>query len=149
MKKSICIFYAVLILLFANTLPGYADRKGHSQGSGHHHGSGGHHHGPDSHFSGSVWIGPGWGAGWWGPPYYPYYPPYYSPYYPPFYPYYSSPPVVIREQPPVYVEPAPQKEEQSYWYFCPNPEGYYPYVKRCPEGWLKVEPSTVPPDEGE
>ena len=33
-----------------------------------------------------------------------YYPPYYSPYYAP---YYAPPPVVIREQPPVYFQPAP------------------------------------------
>jgi hypothetical protein len=41
--------------------------------------------------------------GWWGPYYYaPYYAPYYySPYY------YAPPPVVIQEQPPGYLQPAP------------------------------------------
>ncbi len=34
----------------------------------------------------------------------PYYSPYYVPYYPP---YYAPPPVVVRERPPVYVQPAP------------------------------------------
>ena len=41
-----------------------------------------------------------------------------------------------------YVEP-----EQSYWYFCQDPEGYYPYVKQCPKGWQKVVPKQAP--EGE
>lgn len=81
-------------------------------------------------FRGGVWVGPG---PYWGYPY-----PYYNPYY-------AAPPVVIQEQPPVYVQPAPQQEEQSYWYFCPNPKGYYPYVKQCPGGWLKVVPE--PPSE--
>lgn len=79
-------------------------------------------------FRGDIWIGPGLGP-WWGPPYY-------GPYYPP----YVAPPVVIQQQPPVYVQPAPQPAEDNYWYFCTNPEGYYPYVKQCPNGWMKVVP---------
>jgi hypothetical protein len=40
-------------------------------------------------------------------------------------------------------------EQANYWYYCRNPEGYYPYVKKCPDGWLPVAPlppttSTVP-----
>ncbi len=133
MKKAICIFFAVLVLLSVNTLTAYADGRGDHHGSGHFHGS-------RYHFSGGVWIGPGWsgwGPWWWGAPGYPYYP---------YYPYYS-PPVVIQQQPPVYVQPAPQPEEQSYWYYCPNPQGYYPYVKQCPKGWLKVIPPV--PQDGE
>ena len=57
--------------------------------------------------------------------------------------------MITQQQPQVYIEPAPQQEEQNYWYFCKKPEGYYPYVKKCPEGWLKVIPSPVPPDKGE
>ncbi len=85
-------------------------------------------------FRGRVWIGPGW----WGPRVYPYY---WAPY-----PYYYGPPVI--QQPPVYAEPAPQPEErqQNYWYYCTDPQGYYPYVKQCPKGWLKVVPTPVPPD---
>jgi hypothetical protein len=84
------------------------------------------------HFRGSIWIGPGWG------PVYPYW--------------YPGPPVVVErpviipEQPPVYVEPAPSREEESYWYYCPDKQGYYPYVKKCPKGWLKVVPAPAPPD---
>jgi len=80
-----------------------------------------HHGGPRVHFG--VMIGPAW-----SPWYYP----------PPVY----YPPVVIERSPPVYVEqpaaaPAPQT---SYWYFCPEAQGYYPYVKECPGGWQKVLP---------
>ena len=28
----------------------------------------------------------------------------------------------------------------SYWYYCQNPAGYYPYVSECPGGWLTVTP---------
>ncbi|HYA15092.1 MAG TPA: hypothetical protein VEF33_12195 [Syntrophales bacterium] len=65
----------------------------------------------------------GYWWGWWAPwaviggaavlsTYYaPYY---YSPYYTPYYaPYYVPPPVVIREQPPIYVQPAPSVPQSS------------------------------------
>ena len=65
---------------------------------------------------GSHWGGGHWG--WWAPwaviggaavlaPYY--YAPYYSPYYAP-------PPVIIREQPPVYLQPAPSSNERIFVY---------------------------------
>jgi hypothetical protein len=129
MKKTICTFLAVGGLILMSSLPGYA---GHGGYGGH----GGH-----GHFSGSIWIGPGWGWGpWWGPAY-----PYYYPY-----PYYAAPPVVVQQPPDEYVQqPAPQSEEPSYWYYCQDPKGYYPYVKKCPNGWLKVVPSPAPSGEGE
>jgi len=44
--------------------------------------------------------------------------------------YYYPPPVYIERQPaPVYVEPAP-----TYWYYCTQANGYYPYVQSCPAG---------------
>ena len=30
--------------------------------------------------------------------------------------------------------------EVSYWYYCIQPAGYFPYVKDCNEPWLKVVP---------
>jgi hypothetical protein len=63
--------------------------------------------------------------------------------YYPYYPYYST--GVIQQQPQKSIYQAPQHEQQSYW-FCPDPEGYYPRVKKCPKGWRKV-PST-PADLG-
>ena len=176
MKNTICLITVVLMFLFAGTIPGYTadgggrhggdhyggggDHRGGGDwhGGGDHHGGGDWHHGDHggSNWYGSVWIGPGWGWGpWWGSPYYSYYPYYpyypynpYNPYYPYYSPYYSEPPVTIQKESPTYAQPAPQPEQQYYWYFCQNPEGYYPYIKKCPGGWLKVVPPT-PPDEKE
>ncbi len=85
-------------------------------------------------FNFSIPLGP-W---WWGPP-----APYYYPYY--GYPYYASPPVVVQQSPSVYIQQQPSKQP-AYWYYCPNPQGYYPYVKECSAGWLTVvPPSNAPP----
>ena len=120
MKKIVYLVLIFFALLSMGVLPVYAGGHGHG---GHGHFS----------FSGGVWIGPGWGGWgpWWGAPYYPYYP-YYAP-----------------QQSSEYVEQTPQAEEQTYWYFCPDAKNYYPYVKRCPSGWLKVIPSSAPPDGSE
>ncbi len=92
---------------------------------------------------GHVGVGVVIGPGWWGWPY-----PYYYPYYPP-YPYYYGPPAAAEQQPNTYIyQEVPRKEEPSYWYFCKDPEGYYPHVKKCPSGWLKVVPPANP-EEGE
>ncbi|GFE62848.1 hypothetical protein [Geobacter sp. AOG2] len=139
MKKLIRILAVLLIATAAvHALPAQADRGGQVvvRGGGRfgHGGYGGGHGGV------GVYIGPGWwGPGWAGYPY-PYYPYYYYPYYP-------SPPVVV-QPPEIYVDPAPQEETPSYWYFCPDPQGYYPYVKKCPKGWLKVVPPANPPEGG-
>ena len=77
-------------------------------------------------------------AGWWwivGGIWY-FYPapvyPYPDPYQPP------GPPVIVA--PPVQAPP----QEQQYWYYCRNPEGYYPYVPQCRSGWEAV-PANTPP----
>ena len=86
---------------------------------------------------GRVVIRGGIGWGWWpwaaGAAVLPYYYPY--PYYAP------SPPVVVHEQPPIEIPP---QQQTYYWYFCQNPQGYYPYVQSCPGGWLKVVPDANP-----
>ena len=82
-----------------------------------------------SGFRTRVFIGSGfwWGnPWWWGPPY----------------PYYAAPPVVVPEAAPVYIQQEPAAPSPSYWYYCPNPAGYYPYIKECPAGWLTVVPPT-------
>jgi hypothetical protein len=86
--------------------------------------------GPRVFIGGHIWLGPGyWGPGpWWGPPYY----------------YYPAPPVIVQE-PPVYEQPAPPPQAPAYWYYCPNPQGYYPYIRQCPNGWMQVVPPTTPP----
>lgn len=82
-----------------------------------------------------------------GPVYRPWYPaPYYNPYYYPTYtPTVVQPaPVVYVEQTPAVAEPAPapapavQPAQTGFWYYCEKSKGYYPYVTRCPTGWLKV-----------
>jgi hypothetical protein len=77
------------------------------------------------------------------------YPGYYgSPGYGPW-PYWGPPavpyayPVVVPQQPPVYVQR--NQPESGYWYYCQHPQGYYPYIRSCPGGWMKVVPDTVPP----
>ena len=140
MKKGFVVIFVVLALLLAGTVSVQAFEH---DGGGHGGGWGGHGGGWGGH--GWGWGGPGWGwgLGWdpwlWGPPYY-------NPYYYGYNPYYAAPPAVIQQQPQEYVQPVPQQEEQSYWYFCSNPQGYYPYVKKCPGGWMKVVPRSTPPD---
>jgi len=81
----------------------------------------------------SVFFGPGVVV-----PFGPFWGPYWEPYWTP-YPY---PPVIVAPPPPVYVQPAPPAAAQppppSYWYYCENPQGYYPYVQQCPGGWQQV-----------
>lgn len=64
--------------------------------------------------------------------------------------YVYTPPVVVTstvQQPQVFIqqdeaatEPPAQSTPTSYWYYCPQPAGYFPYVKDCNQGWLKVIP---------
>jgi hypothetical protein len=89
------------------------------------------------YFGGGIWVDPGWGP-WWGTAW---------PYYYPYYPYYPTSPGVIQQPPTEYIQRDQEAEEPDYWYYCRKPEGYYPYIQRCPNGWLKVAPSTVPPDQ--
>ena len=65
---------------------------------------------------------------------YPYGPAYYGPG-----PYYGPSVVPVPVSPPVYVEQQSQPG-QTYWYWCENPEGYYPTVTECPAGWQAVMP---------
>ncbi|MDD2851213.1 MAG: hypothetical protein PHY09_04840 [Desulfuromonadaceae bacterium] len=128
MKRICCTVVAALMLLLigAETVP--ADRSHR----------GGHHSGWD------------WLPFWFGvtaiatlPYYYP-----------------RDPPQTVIIQPPappptpdtVYIQPAPPPVSsvvQIYWYYCQNPMGYYPYVKECSTGWMKVVPkvpqSVLPP----
>ncbi len=80
----------------------------------------------------------GWAhRGWRGPRIYWHFPIVFGvPWFYPFYPYRTPPPVV--QQPPAYLRAQPQPTD--YWYYCRNPEGYYPYVRECPGGWMRVVP---------
>jgi len=144
MKKIYLLILVVFVVLSVVALPVPAMSADGGHGGGGHGGYGGGYGGRG--YGGRGWIGPGWGWGWGWDPWLWGYPYYYDPYYYGYNPYYAAPPVGIEQQPQEYVQPAPQEEEQSYWYFCGNPEGYYPYVKKCPGGWRKVVPRSVPPD---
>jgi len=100
----------------------------HGRGGGvprHHHGGAVGHR---SHYSYGLYFG----APLWGYPYYAY-------------PYPSPPTVVtVPVTPPVYIQQTPPVAPQypaGYWYYCQNPEGYYPYVSECPTGWQQVSPT--------
>ena len=62
------------------------------------------------------------------------------------YPYPYYPPVVtVPAQPPAYVErsdgqPAPSASPDDFWYYCPDSQAYYPYVKTCANTWQRVSP---------
>lgn len=55
------------------------------------------------------------------------------------YPYYVSP-TIVATAPPVYIQQPQRAEDGSdgNWYYCSNPQGYYPTVSECPGGWTPV-----------
>jgi hypothetical protein len=57
--------------------------------------------------------------------------------------YYGPPPVIV--PPPAYTSPS-AAAESDYWYYCEGARAFYPYVRSCPGGWMRVVPETVPPD---
>jgi hypothetical protein len=127
--KKIGLFFLIVLCIAGLMVEGaQAGGYGHYGGSGHGYyggyGHGGYYRGG---WRGGIYLGAPIIGGW---PWYPY------GYYP-----YSSPPVVVQQNP-IYVEP--QQEETYYWYYCQSPKGYYPYVKSCPSGWMKVVPETTP-----
>ena len=102
---------SILLCLGLASIDDASARRGHG---GHHHHRGG--------VSVGLAVGPYWG---WGPLHYPYY---------------HTPIVIERQPPPVYIEQTPPAPAENYWYYCQSPSGYYPHVKECPEGWLRVLP---------
>jgi hypothetical protein len=99
-----------------------------------------------------VFVNPGGGL-WWGSSFYPYAYSYGYPYAYGGYPYaagaygaysgygYEAP--AVQETAPAYAQdiaPAPY-----YWYYCEAASAYYPYVRECPTGWLRVLPEPPPP----
>ena len=152
MKKIGKILTAALlaVLLLAWASQSEASRGHGRYGYGYRLYQGGHHF-KSRHFYGhyrSVWWGPRWY--WRGSvvlrPWYPYYyGPRYPYYYGPWYPYYyAPPPFIAQDQPGIYVQP--EQQPADYWYYCKDPQGYYPYVKKCPDGWMKVVPEVSPPN---
>jgi hypothetical protein len=134
MKKLLLAVFLAITMLFTSPFEGYAEKTsifinahyktgyGHRYGSGWgHHGQSRHHHrGSHFYWSGSFVIP-------WQP-----------------YGFYAPPPVIIQQPPPVYVQP--EQQEENYWYYCPDPQGYYPYIQNCASGWMKVVPDATPPN---
>lgn len=138
-----------IIVLLAITLAGAGNSwADHGYRGGHGGGHGGGYNG--------AWAGIGLavlvlGAALYPQPLYaaaPYYSPYYAPYYPPV--------TIVEAAPAVYVNPAPvyapapaqnpqvaQAPDSADWYYCKASKSYYPYVRECPAGWLRV-PSHPP-----
>lgn len=58
----------------------------------------------------------------------------------PIYPYpdpYRPPAVIVEPPPPAASGPPPAQT----WYYCDNPQGYYPYVTSCQTEWRPVAPT--------
>lgn len=135
MKKPI---FSLVLLIMCSLYSGFTVARG---GINHHGGvrfgaPGGRYYGGHSRFG--FYLGVPYGNPY---PYYNYQ------YYPPAYPYY--PPIMVApNSPPVYIQqtpPATQEYPSGYWYYCDNPQGYYPYVKECRNDWQQVEPTPPPP----
>jgi hypothetical protein len=136
-QQWVGVFVILATVLFASAIPGYT-WSGGGRGGGGHGFHGGHGWGGHGFHGGHGWggvgvtigVGPYWGP-YWGPYGYPYAYPYAYPYtYPPQV--YIQPPQQVPIQPPA---------SPPAWYYCDNPQGYYPYVQQCPGGWRTVAPS--------
>ena len=128
--------HLVIILLATMASHSVLARGGHGHSHGHSYlnlgiNLGGYY-GPGFYgYSGYGRYGyGGYGFGGYGYPFY----------YPPSYLY--QPMVIAPSTPPVYIQqqPQPVQPQADYWYYCQNPEGYYPYIRNCPDGWLQVAP---------
>jgi hypothetical protein len=96
-------------------------------------------------------VYPAWRAGYWGPRAGVYIgaPAYWSgwpyawgaAYAVPYVVPYAVAPLALNTAPPqVIVQPAQQEPADSYWYYCTQPAGYFPYVQNCGQPWMKVVP---------
>jgi hypothetical protein len=140
LKLAVTLAPVLGALAFAN--PAWAASTGSSSVTTHHfsgaprgdfHGDFHHHHRHNDFFFDFGFWDPWW-WGWdpvqyWGYPY-----PYYYPPYPAYYP----PPQGAPSQAPAQATGAPP---QQFWYYCDNPQGYYPYVQNCSSAWRQVAPT--------
>ena len=111
---------------------------------------GGRYAAPPGYWAGGYRpVYPGWRGGYWGPRAGLYVggPGYWGAW--PYawgagvaWPYAVTAPVVVNAAPApqVIVQPAPEAPASSYWYYCTDPAGYFPYVPQCAQPWMKVVP---------
>lgn len=159
--KSLLVTASFLALMLNNLVWAEEGGDGGDFDGSDHQDDDSHHHHPDHHhnfiigFGGyyDPWL---WGGyytpGLWGGNYYN--PGLYSPglygyrtfgYADPFFrPYDAYPSAgVAPSRSPVYIQkqaPRATQLEAHYWHYCKDPAGYYPYIKECPSGWLRVAP---------
>lgn len=147
MKQNSIACFVIMLICIITSNNVWAHGGGGHGGGGHFggggqfgggHFGGGHfggHHGGWGFSRGFYGLGFGFGPGYYGG-YYPFYGGYGG--------YYGYPPVVtVPAIPPVYIQQSPsvaQQYQSGYWYYCSNPEGYYPYIKECLTSWQQVEP---------
>lgn len=131
---------SAILLMICSLYTGVNYARGHHGGhyGGHWRGFHGYH--GHSHARSSLGF-------YFNLPLYPYGSSFYYPetYYPYLYqPFYY--PREVPSTPPVYIQqpvPTAPQYPSGYWYYCTDPEGYYPNVQECPLGWLQVNP--LPP----
>jgi len=138
--KLLCL---ITVLFASITSSSIWARDGHGEGHNHygghlfgryHFGGGYHHYGHHYNDYGIRWA---LGLGYSG---------YYSPYYGGYGPGYggSYPPVIhIQREDVAQADTEPQVNDWhdwNEWHWCSNPEGYYPYVKKCLNDWIPVAP---------
>jgi hypothetical protein len=142
MRKLLGTTLSVLLLMPIAIRPSLADEHEHRHEPGRGHVEGWHgdirhfHENDFARWRGGRWFhGPHNGrAGWWwivGGFWY-FYP---APVYP--FPDPFLPPVAV-------VEPPAGPPAAQYWYYCPDPPGYYPYVPACRTDWQAVSPTAFP-----
>ncbi|MFO1200408.1 MAG: hypothetical protein U1E86_25925 [Burkholderiaceae bacterium] len=155
---------AAVVALAGLALAGAASARGHVVGTvGVHVGPPVRHAAP--HFRPHVY-----GPAFYGSLYAPWILPW--GYYPPSYGYAYPPAVVtVPSSPPVYIEqgaapaqswgtapapadPAPAAQAYgtspgAWWFWCPQSQAYYPYVKECAGPWQRVAPQPPAPPAGD
>jgi len=130
--SMIVLFLAIVALMRPTPVPAYPGWHGNIARF-HEHDVGlwrsGHWvHGDHGGRFGWWWVVDGvWY--WYPTPIYPYPDPY-------------TPPMVIQTPP---LQAASPQAQASSWYYCAQPEGYYPYVAECPSGWQTMPATPSPP----
>jgi hypothetical protein len=135
MEKTVKISRLLLTAAMGTALAAAAMPSFAGGSHGGHGGHGGGWHGGHSHGSVGFYFGVPLAA--------PYYYPYYS-YYPPAYSYYYGAPVYYGD-PGAPAAPANYIQRDNaagppggYWYYCRDPQGYYPQIRECPTPWEQV-----------
>jgi hypothetical protein len=141
--KQITLACFIVALIASNAV--WARGGGHFGGWGGHYGGhyggyyNGGYYGHSGYYSGiGLGLGLGYGLGYLGQGYYG----------GGYYGYPSTTIVTVPVTPPVYIQqaaPVIQQNPSGYWYYCNSPQGYYPYIQQCPNGWQQVEPTPPPP----